>query len=209
MSARRLPAQAPARLPTPPRAPAPPARDFRPVPKIPFETPFLALETLMRTLVLSPWMSPETVVSWQRAICLLLLGKVEVVEEWDVPIASPSLTLLAPSVVRAVRPRRRRRGVAFSRLGVFARDGFCCRYCGGAFPVKELTLDHVVPRSRGGLTVWENIVTACHPCNARKGDKTLAEVGYRLDEKPSRPRSISLETIAGRKDVPAAWRRYG
>lgn len=163
-----------------------------------------------RTLMLTPWMAPHCVISWQRAIVLLFLGKVEVLEEYDEPIVAPSITLRTPAVVRLTRghvPVKNK--VRFSRINVFTRDGFRCQYCGERKVMDELNYDHVVPRVRGGATVWENIVTSCYACNDRKGSRTPAEAGMKLRRKPFKPTSLPhAPVVRPGNDVPSAWRDY-
>ena len=108
------------------------------------------------------------------------------------------MTIRIPSVVvlkEYVKPRKR---VAFTRFNLFLRDGFCCQYCGGK---GELTFDHVVPRAKGGITSWENVVAACAPCNLRKGSKLLSQTGMTLKRMPRRPGSEELRN-RGRKFPP-------
>ena len=164
----------------------------------------------MRTLVLDQGYQPHRVVSWQRAITMLFDGKVEVVEEYDRDIRSVTITIKMPAVVRLLRAVRSRRGVKFSRINVATRDGFRCQYCGKRFPLGELTYDHVVPRSRGGKTRWENIVMACYACNGRKGHRTPEQAGMKLQKLPVKPAWLPL--IAFRIDpacsVPEAWTHW-
>lgn len=161
----------------------------------------------MRTLVLDQGYRPHRVVSWQRAVTMLFAGKVEVVEEYEDDIRSVTFTIKMPAVVRLLRAVRGRRGVTFSRMNVAIRDQFRCQYCGQQLPLKRLTYDHVVPRSLGGRTHWENIVMACRPCNGRKGRQTPEQAGMRLRKVPIRPKWLPL--LAFRIDpscsVPEAW----
>lgn len=163
-----------------------------------------------RTLMLTPQMAPHGVISWQRAIVLLYLGKVEVLEEYDERIATPSITLRTPAVVRLTRARVSvKHKLRFSRVNVFTRDRFRCQYCGERKTMNALNYDHVVPRVRGGKTSWENIVTSCYACNDRKGSRTPDEAGMRLLRKPERPRSLPLAPmIRAERDVPSSWRNY-
>lgn len=130
----------------------------------------------METLVLNAGYQPVARITWQRAITLLFLGKVEVIDEYeDRTIRSVSFEVKMPSVVRFLRMLTRRKPVVrFSRENVFARDQGQCQYCGTRLTRAESTYDHVVPRSQGGRTNWENIVIACVPCNQRKGGRTPA-----------------------------------
>jgi len=165
-----------------------------------------------QTLMLTPWMAPHRVITWQRAIVLLYLGKVEVLEEYDdeAPIVAPSITLRAPAVVRLTKANvSTKNKVRFSRINVFTRDGFRCQYCGERRVIDELNYDHVIPRVRGGKTVWENIVTSCYACNDRKGSRTPREAGMKLRRKPFKPTSLPLAPVIGPgKDVPPVWRNY-
>lgn len=163
------------------------------------------------TLLLTPWMMPHKVISWQTAVTMTFLGKAEVIEEYDDVIRSPSLSIKAPAVVRLTRPTvGMKRGVKFSRINVFARDEFKCQYCGARKPARELNYDHVVPRVQGGKTVWENIVTSCYDCNSRKRGRTPEQAGMKLLRPPVKPRALPMTPVIylGNKHMPAAWTSY-
>jgi 5-methylcytosine-specific restriction endonuclease McrA len=114
-------------------------------------------------------------------------------------VRSPSMEMRLPSVVSLKSYVDQDRKPAFTRFNVFLRDGFACQYCGDA---AELTFDHVVPRSQGGRTTWENIVAACGPCNLRKGGRTPSEAGMPLLRRgPTRPSAWALQE-AGRRFPP-------
>ena len=118
---------------------------------------------------------PLSLWPWQEAIKAAWLDRVAIVAEYDEFVRSPSTTIRIPSVVVLkdyVKPQKR---VAFTRFNLFLRDEFCCQYCGAK---GDLTFDHVVPRSRGGVTSWENVVAACSACNLHKGSKSLAQAGH-------------------------------
>ncbi len=153
----------------------------------------------MGCLALNASYEPLTLVPTRRAIRLVLDGKAEILEtEGDRAFRSARATVPCPTVIRLVRfvhvPRRLRRQVTNTFL--FARDGYTCQYCrrhrselrGRQF----LTRDHVVPRSRGGGNEWRNVVTACSPCNNRKGNRTPAEAGLRLHTVPREPDHVHL-----------------
>jgi len=163
-----------------------------------------------QTLLLSSGYEPLTTIPWQRAISLLTLGKVEVVEEYEKQIRSVSVTLKMPAVVRLVNMfRREKQRIKFSRVNVLARDRWTCQYCGKKFPDRELTYDHVVPRSQGGKTCWENIVTACQDCNAKKGDRTPAQARMQLKSLPVRPAWVPILTVRfERGRVPKTWESW-
>lgn len=162
------------------------------------------------TLLLTPWMAPHKVISWQTAVTLSVLGKVDVLEEYDETIRSPSITLRAPAVVRLKRPlSAMKRVVKFSRVNVFARDGWRCQYCGDKKAPRDLNYDHVVPRVLGGRTVWENIVTSCYACNGKKKGRTPEQAGMKLLKAPSKPKWLPMETMPKTHGpIPAAWSPY-
>jgi 5-methylcytosine-specific restriction endonuclease McrA len=166
---------------------------------------------MMRTLLLTPWMDPHKVITWERAVVLVVLGKVDVLEEYEEEIRSPSLELRTPAVVRLKKAGRAvKHAVRFSRVNVYTRDGFRCQYCGEKKEMRELNYDHVVPRVRGGKTVWENIVTSCYACNDRKGSRTPAEAGMTLLRKPFKPSSLPLTPVlrVRASEIPPAWLPY-
>jgi len=163
------------------------------------------------TLVLRHTMEPHRVASWQEAICLVVTHKVDVIEEYEETVSSPSVTMAIPAVVKLRRPvPRRKKSVKFSRVNVATRDEFRCQYCGARRELPELNYDHVVPRVRGGKTVWENIVSSCYACNDRKGQMTPEEAekaGLRLRKKPVRPQSLPMRGFI-RGEIPEEWSPY-
>jgi 5-methylcytosine-specific restriction endonuclease McrA len=141
---------------------------------------------------------PLSLWPWQEAIKAVWLDRVEIVAKYDDYVRSPTTRIRIPSVVVLkdyVQPRKR---VAFTRFNLFLRDEFSCQYCGAR---GDLTFDHVVPRSRGGVTSWENVVAACARCNLRKGNKSLRESGLTLRRPPRRPGAEELRNL-GRKFPP-------
>ena len=148
---------------------------------------------------------PLCVVPSRRAVVLVLDDKAEVVHATGEAMHSERLAVDIPSVIRLrylVKVPYRRRA-ALNRRAVFARDGNRCQYCGG----NAESIDHVVPRSRGGGHVWENVVAACRPCNVRKRDRMLEETSMRLKRRPSVPRELTWVAVAvGR--VPEHWEPY-
>jgi 5-methylcytosine-specific restriction endonuclease McrA len=166
--------------------------------------------TPMDTLVLDLGYAPIKVVPWQRAVQLLFLNKVEVIEEYDKDVHSTYLVIKMPAVVRLLHKfRMRPKSVKFSRVNIYGRDNYSCQYCGAQTPLIELTYDHVVPRAQGGKTTWTNIVTACETCNTRKGGRTPAQAKMRLLREPKQPRDIPAALIGfSRRSVPEAWRDY-
>jgi 5-methylcytosine-specific restriction endonuclease McrA len=162
-----------------------------------------------RVLLLSSAYEPLTVIPWQRAISLLTLGKVEVLETYDREVRSRYLCLKMPAVVRLVNMfRRNKQRIKFSRVNVLARDRWTCQYCGDKPSINDLTYDHVVPRSQGGKTCWENIVTACEACNAKKANKTPQQAGMRLRKQPERPKWVPILTVRFGRNAPESWKPW-
>lgn len=160
-----------------------------------------------QVLVLNASYEPLNVCSVRRAHVLVFKGKAEVVESLERPLRSAAGSFAWPHVIRLLSYVRVPRAVKrrISRRVLFARDGWRCVYCGTS--ASRLTLDHVVPRSRGGDSVWENVVTACSPCNLRKGDRLLHEVSMALPHPPRPPAPVLFIRIALQR-VPDSWRQY-
>ena len=163
-----------------------------------------------RTLLLTQGYEPIQIISWQRAVTLLALDKVDVVEEYEAEIRAVSLVINVPAVVRLRKSfRRHAKLVKFSRVNIYARDAYRCQYCGVRCTIDELTYDHVIPRSKGGHTTWENIVSACYDCNRDKSNRTPGEAGMKLLSVPVRPTWMpSVQIRVSTKSVPDAWRDY-
>ncbi len=163
-----------------------------------------------RTLLLSQGYEPIKIISWQRAITLLTLDKVDVVEEYQTEIRATSIIIKVPAVIRLRKAfRRHAKPVKFSRVNIYARDGYRCQYCHTKCSIDGLTYDHVIPRSRGGRTTWDNIVSCCYACNAAKANRTPAEARLTLRSVPTRPTWLpSVQIRVSTKSVPDAWRDY-
>jgi 5-methylcytosine-specific restriction endonuclease McrA len=160
-----------------------------------------------QVLVLNATFEPLNVTSIWRACSLLLSGKAEVIEAHpERSIRSVSSTFPYPVVIRLVQFVRVPRFTArkMTRRAVFARDDHRCQYCG---TTTRLTVDHVLPRSRGGTSVWENITTACAPCNLRKGNRLPHEASMSLTTQPKAP-PPSLFLTLGAPIHPEAWTSY-
>ncbi len=160
-----------------------------------------------RVLVLNATFEPINVCSIRRAIVLLLKQKAEVVERGSWELHSESTSITRPVVIRLVsyvhvpRTAQRRK---ITRRAVFARDGWTCQYCGSR---SNLTVDHVIPRSKGGSSSWENIVASCAPCNRRKGDRLPLQAGMQPLRPPKAPRAEIFIAVSS-PSIPAAWLQY-
>lgn len=141
---------------------------------------------------------------------MVMLGKVEVIEEYDRMIRGISVSIPLPAVIRLNRLVKRKSPIIkFSRQNLYVRDKGVCQYCGSSYEQRELTYDHVIPRSRGGQTEWTNVVTCCVTCNLKKGGRTPEEAGMHLMKKPKAPIWIPLLTQSlGIDDPPPSWKDY-
>jgi 5-methylcytosine-specific restriction endonuclease McrA len=154
-------------------------------------------------LVLTPWMAPHQVVVWQRAISMSYLHEVDVLEQYEEAARSPSIVIRFPAVARLNKQLvTMKKDVKFSRQNVYARDSYRCQYCGvKPQSPKGLNYDHVIPRSKGGKTNWENVVACCLACNTRKADRTPKQAGMVLRRQPVRPHTLPMS--ASPVDLPA------
>jgi 5-methylcytosine-specific restriction endonuclease McrA len=178
-----------------------------------------------QVLVLNRLFQAVQVTSVRRALTLLYKGQVKAVDaayatydfsDWqDIPVPpqssyvrTPTREILIPHVIQLLQfDRVPRQEVKFSRANIYLRDQNRCQYCGRKFSSSELSLDHVVPISRGGKSTWENVVCACLPCNVRKGNKLLIESDMKLIRLPQRPRWHPLHRLHGRH-FPEIWKNF-
>ena len=176
-------------------------------------------------LVLNRVFQAVQVTSVRKAFSLFYKGHVRAVlpdystyefENWcDIPVQPQDEVVLTPSMaIRVPRvialkdfDRLPRQDVKFSRHNIYVRDGNRCQYCGHKFSSSELSLDHVIPLSRGGRSTWENVVCACLPCNVKKGNKLLIETGLQLKRQPVRPKWHPLHRLQGR-NFPDIWKNF-
>ncbi|CAN5803352.1 HNH endonuclease [soil metagenome] len=161
---------------------------------------------MARALVLNATYEPLSVVSTRRAVVLVMRQKASVVVARDELWASERTTVTVPSVVRLVSFVRvpYRRTVPVTRRAVFGRDSHMCQYCGGMAE----SLDHVLPRSRGGEHTWDNVVACCRPCNIRKGDRLPDEAGFTLPRKPRAPRHFAWIYASAGYSLDPDWQPY-
>lgn len=160
-----------------------------------------------QVLVLNASYEPLNVCTVRRAHVLVGKGRAEVVERHAEPLRTSTTAYPRPHVIRLTTYVRVPQAVKrrISRRALFARDGWRCVYCGTTGG--RLTLDHVVPRSRGGTSVWENVVTACAPCNLRKGNRLLEEARMSLPRPPRAPAPVLFIRLSAQR-VPDTWRTY-
>ena len=161
-------------------------------------------------LVLNASYEPINICAARRAIVLVLKGVATAEEQSHITVRSAVQSMRLPSVIRLTGYRRiPHQTRALSRKNILIRDRFTCQYCSRTLPSGELTLDHVIPRSRAGETAWENLVACCHDCNNRKGSRTPEEAEMRL-VRPPRPFSLHtsrhLMRLLAKSDE--QWRKY-
>ena len=187
-----------------------------------------------QTLILNQNYRPHEVINYRDAITRMFGGKLEVIAQYDEILAHldrgtlrsfpelrkslrqvvgtdvDSFTLKVPAVavlLRSVRPVKS--GVKFSKINVCLRDKFRCQYCGHRFKMSQLNYDHVVPRSHGGKTTWDNIVMACYECNGIKADRTPLQAGMPLLSVPTKPKTLPMnEPLIAADEAPIEWRPY-
>ena len=154
---------------------------------------------------------PLSLWSWQETIKAVFLERVNIVSEYEDFVHSPTMAMRLPSVIALKEYIRAARRPAFTRFNVFLRDHFTCQYCDTRKPTQELTFDHLVPRSRGGRTTWENVVTACGQCNLLKGNRVPRESRMYPRARPVPPTTYQLQEN-GRAFPPNylhdSWRDY-
>ena len=165
----------------------------------------------MKVLTLSHTYEPLGVVNWEKAITLLIRGKVKTLSEYDQEVHSPSVSIKVPSViVFNYNKRNRVKSVRFSRKNVWVRDEGKCQYCAKSVNSQEFTLDHVIPRKNGGTTIWTNVVTCCYACNQKKGDLSPQQAGMKLRKPVSKPDSLpyiqDIEFYNFGSKIPESWK---
>lgn len=166
----------------------------------------------MQTLVLNASYEVMKIVHWQRAVTWFFLDKVDIIEEYSEHIRTPSIKMRIPAVVKyrkLIKPKYR--ALKFSRTNIYARDNFCCQYCTRKLTQSKLTLDHVIPKSRGGPSSWINCVACCIDCNVRKADRTPKEASMKLLHEPRQPNQTEAFALALKlktTTIPEAWKNY-
>ncbi|XP_002961695.2 uncharacterized protein LOC9662507 [Selaginella moellendorffii] len=154
-------------------------------------------------LVLDLSYRPINIVGWKRALCLEILEKAEVLVYYDQLVCSPSRVFFIPAVLKMVdfvySPKPKTLRLSLSRTNVFIRDKFKCQYCDHD---RDLTIDHVLPVSKGGGHSWDNLVTACKRCNGKKGSRLLEDVEMKLDKAPKEP------NVMDSRELPPSYRVF-
>lgn len=164
----------------------------------------------LKILVLNFTYEPLQFCNAKRGIVMVLTGRAEQVDCDGYVVRSPSTSFQLPTVIRVLKTVKRapRKGIAFSKKNILRRDNYTCQYCGETS--SSLTVDHIMPKSRGGKTTWTNVVVACKPCNLKKGNYTLTEVDMKLLVKPYKPDfQLHPFTIpSGPKSYLESWQKY-
>lgn len=159
----------------------------------------------MKVLVLNSSYDPINFLSERKAITMFLKGKVEVVDYWDDFYYGFNLpaTIKLNYYIRWI-PQK----IAFSKNSMMSRDDFTCQYCGKNIPERLITIDHIVPESKGGRSNWANCVSCCSPCNNKKSNRTPEEVGMKLIKRPLIPRNILYLNFKSLKNKHHSWESY-
>ena len=166
----------------------------------------MAKEFKMKTLKLDSTYRPLEIVDCLEALVLCIVGKATAVEEYEETISSPSVSSKIPAVIVLNNiVKYISDGLKPSRQNVIWRDKNTCQYCNKYHSCGELTIDHIVPRSRGGKNTWTNLVACCKKCNQAKGNKTPEEARMKLIKKPIKPKKYILRYA---KDVEPIWSNY-
>ena len=164
----------------------------------------------LKILILNYSYEPLQFCSAKRGIVMVLSGRAEQIECNGYMVRSPSTSFQVPTVIRVLNmvKRKTRKHVSFSKKNILRRDNFTCQYCGGRD--HPLTVDHVIPKSRGGKTDWTNVVVACKPCNMKKGNRTATEANMKLDQYPKRPKFNFNQIVVplGPPSHVASWMKY-
>ena len=160
----------------------------------------------MRTLLLDSSYYPVEVINWKRAMILMISGRAETIIDYNsISINSTHISFKLPKILRLFNIHQSKKTVKFSRFNILYRDNFQCQYCTKQFHHKDLTLDHIIPTSRGGRNTWDNVVAACSKCNSKKGSKSVSEAGMKLMKKPKRPGWSPQIVLKLKNDDPTEW----
>ena len=159
-----------------------------------------------KTLKLDAAYRPIGIINGTEALVMCLIGKARTIETYDKVIRSTSKAFKIPSVIVLCRVIKFKfNSIHCSRKTVFERDNHTCQYCQKSFGSKELTLDHVLPKSRGGEKIWSNLVAACKKCNQKKGNRTPAEANMKLLKEPRQPKNKFIDS---KSNIQKIWKDY-
>tara|TARA_Y100001937_G_scaffold123596_1_gene186716 strand:- start:687 stop:1226 length:540 start_codon:yes stop_codon:yes gene_type:complete len=167
-----------------------------------------SLNNNVKTLKLDNSYRPLEIVDAIEALILCLIGKAQAIESYKKEIKSVSDSFKLPAVIVLKRyVKFQFKVVSAHRREIITRDDNTCQYCGKEFPSNKLTLDHLIPKSKGGKNTWENLVTACKKCNQKKGDRTPEEADMLLINRPKKPKYSILRSV-GKSQISELWRNY-
>ena len=160
-----------------------------------------------KVLVLNQSYQPLMVVGAKRAVCLVLSKRSECVDNYSEVIKSQSFSMNLPSIIRINRyVKYVRNNIVLNRSNILKRDNFICQYCRKSS--QTMTIDHVIPKNKGGLDAWENLVAACAKCNTKKGDTILDKIDMKLIKKPKKPNYLFYFKQYINEDVEESWKQY-
>lgn len=170
----------------------------------------------MKVLALSSNYEPLGIISWHKAVTLLFTNKVTALEEYKEIINSPSITMRMPAVIlfKSNKRGKRKNSIRFSRKNVWLRDEGKCQYCNKSVSFDTFTIDHVIPKTAGGKSIWENVVVSCYGCNQKKGEKSLNELSFKLIKLPKKPNNLPyVQEVTNNynetsNNIPLEWKFY-
>jgi len=162
----------------------------------------------MRTLVLNKGHYPIKHITWRQAFRLIFKGRADVISSYEDVVRTPNDFYFIPAVIRLTTfdglPKAK---VTYSKRAILERDNFCCQYCIKDLNYNTMTIDHVLPRSHGGKTTFENTVACCFHCNNKKGNRLNHQAGLTLNQKPKRPNKMSFKLLVG-NSIREEWSHY-
>lgn len=164
----------------------------------------------MLVLLLNSSYEPLRITTWQRAFCLFYSGKADIIEQYDSNIRSVSFSIRCPSVVRMkYYIKTIRKSIKPSRSLVLQRDNYICQYCGKKLNIKSATIDHIIPKCRGGSYSWENLVCSCYDCNNKKRNRLPIESNMTLLKNPVKVTWKNIMSFClNNKEINNTWNKY-
>lgn len=165
---------------------------------------------MRRTLILDANYQPVAIVSWQKALCYVLLEKAVVIEEYaDFVVRSISKTFNVPKILRVLNSAKvKDKRISLTSHNIYKRDNYTCAYCLTTMIKGELTIDHIVPLCQGGRNTWENLITACTDCNGKKGGKTPEQANMPLKFKPYQPKWTPKNALTYKPEEFSFWKEW-
>lgn len=162
-----------------------------------------------KTLLLNQNYQPIKSLGWKKTFCLTFLNKVEILEQYKVIFRTCSKAYKLPAVIRLIEHVNiKYNTLKLSRYNIFTRDNNQCQYCAKKLNFKEMTIDHVIPKSLGGKNTWNNVVTCCAKCNVLKNNRTPQQANMKLIKRPKMPKNSNLFYCDEENNMPDEWKKW-